>query len=316
MRTGAAQGYQGYYHEAVCYSSDDELLDVVVPFLTEGLKVGEPTIVALGERNAALVSSAMADPAGLAYLSGPVYNRPPGAIASYQKLLAQHVAAGAGQIRIIGEFAPAAFDPAVWHWWARYESAINLAFDDYPLWSMCAYDTRSTPSYVMSDVLCTHPRMATAGGLHPEIPQYQPPASFLARPRPVRHDPLLASAPLIELTDPVLEAARAAVSKVSPPGISPNSVDDLTVAVNEAVTNAMRHGKGPVHVRYRAAADRVIVSVSDQGNGPPDPLAGLVAPKVPIGGLGLWLMHQLCDYVLLDHTPEGFSVHLTVGVPR
>jgi len=59
MRTGAAAGHEGYFHEAVYYSSDEELLAVLVPFLTGGPAAGEPTVVSLGERNAALVRGAL-----------------------------------------------------------------------------------------------------------------------------------------------------------------------------------------------------------------------------------------------------------------
>ena len=38
MRTGAAAGHRGYLHEALCYSTDEEFLAVVVPFLTEGAR--------------------------------------------------------------------------------------------------------------------------------------------------------------------------------------------------------------------------------------------------------------------------------------
>ena len=37
MRTGAAAGHVGYFHEAVCYDSDEHLLGVVVPFLLDGV---------------------------------------------------------------------------------------------------------------------------------------------------------------------------------------------------------------------------------------------------------------------------------------
>jgi len=45
MRTGAAAGHTGYYHEAVCYGSDDDLLAVTLPFLLGGVAAGEPTVV-------------------------------------------------------------------------------------------------------------------------------------------------------------------------------------------------------------------------------------------------------------------------------
>lgn len=136
MRTGAAAGHQGYYHEAIRYDTDDELLAVVLPFLVGGVEAGEPTFVALGERTGGLVRSALPPGLKVEFLpGGDVYARPTAAIRSYRQLLARQVADGAGQIRIIGELPRTAFG-ATWDWWARYEAAINHAYDEFPLWSM------------------------------------------------------------------------------------------------------------------------------------------------------------------------------------
>ncbi|WP_236647615.1 MULTISPECIES: MEDS domain-containing protein [Micromonospora] len=38
MRTGAAAGHVGYYHEALLFDSDEHLLAVVLPFLLGGVE--------------------------------------------------------------------------------------------------------------------------------------------------------------------------------------------------------------------------------------------------------------------------------------
>jgi hypothetical protein len=40
VRTGAAAGHRGYFHETAFYSSDEEFLAIVVPFL-EGSDAGD-----------------------------------------------------------------------------------------------------------------------------------------------------------------------------------------------------------------------------------------------------------------------------------
>src|SRR4029453_471568 len=100
---------------------------------------------------------------GVEFLSGgAMYARPSSAIRAYRKLLKRHVGAGAGQIRIIGEMPVAALG-STWDWWARYESAINHAYDDFPLWSMCAYDTRIASTRVLDDGARPHPGGGPAG---------------------------------------------------------------------------------------------------------------------------------------------------------
>jgi hypothetical protein len=53
---------------------------------------------------------------------------------------------------------------APWDGWARYEAAVNRAYAEFPLWGLCAYDTRITPGPVLDDVARTHPYFATADG--------------------------------------------------------------------------------------------------------------------------------------------------------
>jgi anti-sigma regulatory factor (Ser/Thr protein kinase) len=316
MRTGAAAGHEGYFHEAVYYSSDEELLAVLVPFLTGGSDAGEPTLVALGERNAALVRSALPARADVEYLTGgAVYARPTAAIRSYRRLLAGHVAAGAPQIRIIGELPPSAFG-RTWDWWARYESAINHAYDDFPLWSMCAYDRRTTSPDKLAEVARTHPRTACPDGTHPLSTEYLDPVTYLSEPRPVPPDPLQAAPPLAVLPAPTPASARAAVRAANTGVIGADDLEDLTVAVSEAVTNALVHGRPPAAMRVWAGDGRIVVTITDAGPGPKDPFAGLMpATDRATGGRGLWIVHQSCNYVTAESTADGFTLRLTAGDP-
>ncbi|MGK5442464.1 anti-sigma factor RsbA family regulatory protein [Micromonospora sp. URMC 105] len=317
MRTGAAAEHSGYFHEAVCYASDEELLAVVLPFLTGGVAAGEPTLVAFGERNAALVREALGPDSGVSFLGGgDVYARPTAAIRSYRQLLAEHVAAGAGQIRIIGELPPSAFGPT-WDWWARYESAINHAYDDFPLWSMCAYDTRSTPAAMLADVARTHPRTAMPDGRHVPNEGYTAPEAYLRENRPMVPDPLQADAPAVELRDPTPAQTREVVHEAGHGRLKADDVEDLAVAVSEVVTNALRHGRPPVRFRLWAGEDRIVVSVDDRGDGPSDPYAGLLPTRgATSGGLGLWITHQSCNHVAMHRGADTFTLRLTAGNPH
>ncbi|WP_460916125.1 MEDS domain-containing protein [Plantactinospora veratri] len=180
-------------------------------------------------------------------------------------MLAGYVAGGAGQIRIIGEVPRAALG-ATWDWWARYESAINHAYDSFPLWSMCAYDTRITPAPVLEDVLRTHPRVVTADGRRPSE-TYTEPKAYLTEERPVLPDPIQRTPPLVELVDPSPNRARQAVYQADSGVLPTEEVEDLVVAVSETVTNALRHGRSPVRFRLWAGVDRIVVAVSDEGAG-------------------------------------------------
>ncbi|MDG4795833.1 anti-sigma factor RsbA family regulatory protein [Micromonospora sp. WMMD1082] len=316
MRTGPAAGRTGYFHEALCYRSDEELLAVAVPFLLGGVEAGEPTVVALDERAGGLVRAALPAEAKVEFLSGgDVYARPTATIRMYRQLLADLVAGGASQIRIIGE-VPSVGLGSGWDWWARYEAAINHAYDDWPLWSMCAYDTRTTATSVLADIAATHPRFATAGDRHLPSADYVAPETFLRRERAVPPDPIQTAPPLVELVAPSAAQARAAVHQVAQGRLPDDEFDDFVVAVSEVVTNGLRHGRPPVRFRLWAGTDRVVATVSDTGTGPADPYAGLLPSRAgEPGGLGLWITHQSCRHVTHYRDAEGFTLRLTAGRP-
>lgn len=321
MRTGAAAGHEGYFHESVLYATDEELLAVVVPFLRGGVAEGEPTVVALGARTGGLVRSALtAAEAGRVtfHPGGDLYQRPASVIRSYRSLLAEHTAAGAGQIRIIGELPSSAFGPT-WDWWARYEAAINQCYQEFPLWSMCAYDTRTTPAPMLADVERTHPVAALPDGRHLPNAAYELPERFLARPDAADSDPLEHTEPALRLIDPVPAAARAALTEVNRTAgvLDEDGLADLLMAATEAVVNAQVHGVPPVELCCWAGRDRLVVTVTDQGTGPTDPFAGLrAAAHAPNGGLGLWLTYQLCDHVTMRRADGRFTIRLISGDPH
>jgi anti-sigma regulatory factor (Ser/Thr protein kinase) len=316
VRTGAAAGHRGYLHEAIRYDSDDHLLSVAVPFLLGGVAADEPTIVALGERNAALVRGALPEGCPVEFLSnGAMYARPASAIRSYRELLAGHVANGAGQIRIIGELSRESFGET-WDWWANYESAINSAYDEFPMWSMCAYDARTTPAPVLADVARTHPRTALPDGSHPLNEDYTDPVQFLLENRPADPDPLQRTAPADDLIDISPAHARRVVRRADRGHLSADDLEGLVIAVSEVVTNAHQHGRPPVRMRLWTAADRIVVTVDDSGPGPKDPYAGLLpATSDASAGLGLWITHQSCSHVRMRRRPSGFTICLTGGAP-
>jgi anti-sigma regulatory factor (Ser/Thr protein kinase) len=316
MRTGAAARHTGYFHEALCYSSDDEFLTIGVPFLLDGVQAGEPTLLALDDHRADMIRAAMPTTQGLTFLNGrDMYARPASVIQFYRQLLADHVAVGAGQIRILGELTPSSFG-VTWDWWARYEAAINHAYDDFPLWTMCAFDTRLVPEPILDDVWQTHPRSVTAQERHVVNARFVDPKDFLNRRRPVADDPIQRAVPVIELINPSPAAARQAVIDADPGTLPAKDIEDLTVAVSEAVTNAICHGRPAVRMAVWIGTDRVIVTVRDAGGGPSDPFAGLLPMRKDVGGLGLWLVHQLCSHVTLEHHDDGFTLRLTAGNPH
>ncbi|NIJ10990.1 anti-sigma regulatory factor (Ser/Thr protein kinase) [Saccharomonospora amisosensis] len=316
MRSGIAEHHEGYLHEAAYYGSDDEFLSITIPFVEEGLRAGEPTVVALGEDGTRLLKDAFGSASGLAFRPGDdSYSRPASAIKEFHELVRSHVFAGAEQVRVVGEI-PHLGTGVVWDPWARYEAAVNHVLAGFPLWGLCMYDSRVTPAGVLADVERTHPMLATPGGGHVKNAGYVDPATFLSDYEPRYADPLEQSVPAVELLSPTPEAARKATAAAGrDSGLTSEEVDGLVMAVSELVTNGLRHGEPPVELRLWSTRGRMVATVSDRGDGPKDPFVGLVpARQNPAeGGLGLWIAHQVCEQVTMHRTETGFTARLVAG---
>lgn len=313
MRTGAARGHAGHFHEAGFYASDAEFAALIVPFAEEGVAAGEPVIIGYDDRKAGLLRSWLTDPSGVEFIADKgLYATPARAIATYRRLFEFHVAMGAGQIRIAGD-VPHPGNGGRFEGWDRYEWAVNTVWQDFPVWGLCLYDTTTTPPAVLEVVERTHPRLRSPSGQGRASHRYREGRVFEALP--AVPDPLEATTPLVELINPHAADTRHALARIGWSQIPSATLTDLIIGTSEAVTNARRHGKPPVTVRIWTAPDRVVVSVHDTGPGPADPLAGLV-PAVQgtiSSGIGLWLTHQLDIDTALSHTSSGFTVRLRAG---
>jgi len=316
VRSGAAATHVGYFHEALFYGSDDELLAAVVPFIEEGLAAGEPTLVVMDERRTELVSAVLPDPR-VRFLDHQ-YLSPAATIREYRRIFTALMSEGAQQIRVVGE-VPHPGVGVSWESWRRYEAVVNYAFDDFPVWGLCPYDLRITSPEVIDDVRRTHP-WVSEDGEPVASPTFEDPRRFLAERHSIGFDQLEMTTTRFELADPTPSDARRAVERVA---ASHGRLDEedrsgLCIAVSEVVTNATMHGRPPVVVRCWADDRRVVVTVRDQGSGPgPErPFVGLVQPAGDgLGGLGLWIAHQSCADVVLRTDESGFTVVLSAGDP-
>jgi hypothetical protein len=314
MRTGRAEGCTGHVHEAGFYASDDEFLALIVPFVTEGLAAAEPVVIGYDERKCDLLRAELPRPEQVTFIADSrLYATPARAIEAYRQQFEQHVATGAEQIRIAGD-VPHEGNGGRFAGWDRYESAVNVTWQDYPVYSRCLYDATTVADDVRDVVERTHRRLLTADGRVDTSLRYQEVGDFVGVPPAA--DPLEATRPDVVLIDAPLKNVRRRVAAAARGRITPAVFDELLFALSEAVVNAQLYGRPPVTVRTWTDTDRVLVHVHDTGPGPADPLTGLVpAPDGTAGaGLGLWLAHQLpsLDIALLTDS-DGFTVRLHGG---
>lgn len=105
-------------------------------------------------------------------------------------------------------------------------------------------------------------------------------------------------------------AARAGAA-----GLTGERLADFVVAVNELLTNAVRHGGGTGHLTVWSDDGTVVCEVRDHGAG-----LDLVSPRRPgpdePGGWGLWLVRELTDTCEIKTGPHGTAVRISSRTDR
>jgi serine/threonine-protein kinase RsbW len=132
---------------------------------------------------------------------------------------------------------------------------------------------------------------------------------------PLQQRPSRAAKPLLAASFTLVELAQvrhevAAVSRRC--GLDDAELEDWITAVNELLINAVRHGGGRGTVCL-LQDDRFICEVTDHG---PGFNAAHYLPRVerpPLsgtGGMGLWVIAQTADYVLVDSGSTGTTIRI------
>ena len=306
----------GFLHDATVYESADQLVEVAVPFLLDGLAAGEAAVIATAAGTADILRDAVdGNPRVHVLERGDVYRaRTPTAITTFRRLAEQRVAEGVSRVRVVGEvdFGPTERDRLEWQ---RYESVINEALADWPLWGLCVFDAQRLPAPVLESVLQSHSWLATPGGRRPN-PRFVPPAEYLrglqVPPEPLESTPARLDASDVADFVGLRHAVAAELATVRAPR---DLIEDFLLAVDEMTSNALRHGRRPVGLRLWIHPDRIVCTVADRGAGWDDPFAGYGpahGDDLSRGGMGLWLARQLCDHVDITTGDDGTQVRLTV----
>jgi CheY-like chemotaxis protein len=172
----------GCRHEALVYSSADELAAGALPFMRQGLSRGEHVLVVLREAGRTLLEEALGGDASRVEFTDATewYRSPEHALVGYTRYLDDHLErGGAVRVRIVAEIvwpqSSAAVDVAAWK---RYEAGISAALAEIPVSFICAYDTRELPAEIIMDAQRTHPILRGADGVRPSA-HYVLPSAFI-----------------------------------------------------------------------------------------------------------------------------------------
>jgi anti-sigma regulatory factor (Ser/Thr protein kinase) len=299
-------------HDLVLFSSDQELVDTVAPFVADGVAAGDRVLVHTDPDGFATLHAAVAGP-GVEFAAAG-YATPIATLAAYQQLCDIETPAG----RLVRAVAPIPTpdDPGVRAEWMRYEALVGRALGPYRFAGLCLYDTRTTAPDLVDHARTTHRHLRGPDG---------PLLNSGARPDGDVLRDIDATYPW-----PAVPAAARAVATVDLPttanaealpglrrtvrralrdtGLPDESLEEFLLAVGEVLANALQHGRGPVRLRLLTEPGGWWCTVTDHGPGIPDPYTGVDSPlpgNPAPGGTGLWIARQFSDQLTLTRTPTG-----------
>jgi CheY-like chemotaxis protein len=171
----------GCRHEALVYSSPDELVAATVPFLRQGLARTEDVLVVLRETGRTALREALDRDAEQIEFADALawYRSPEQAFQGYSRYLNDRFERGAQRVRVVAEVVwPERAATVEVAEWKRYEAGISAAMASLPVSFICTYDTRELPAEIIRDAQRTHPVLRTAARSRPSA-RYSEPATFV-----------------------------------------------------------------------------------------------------------------------------------------
>ncbi len=290
-------------HHAFVYESAEQFVATMAPFAREGVENGETVFAATTAANIAALREELGDLAERVEMQDTTewQTRPYERLQAFNQMVAKLPPGEA--LRALGEPVWEGSD-AVKRQWARYESIVNLALADAPMRFVCLYDGSALPDPILDYALQTHPEQVNGDASVPNH-GFVAPGSFLPGP---------SAAPDLDAIELPLEgsAFRRVLSEQGlQAGLAPKRVDDMVLAANEIVSNAIRYGRAPIDAWAWVADGEIVCRISDAGDGIEDPLAGWLPPEPgALGGWGLPIARQLSDALEIAPGTGGAAVSL------
>lgn len=302
-----------FRHQALLYAGPREFVASLVPFLREGLAAGETTAALLEADKIALLREALGDDADRVHFTdaADVGRNPARLIPWWRQFVDRHLTEDR-PVRAVEEPGLSGRSPAEMDEYLVHEALLNVAFADDPPWSLlCTYDVDVLTREVVDECRRHHPLVSDKGRPSPNS-GYRPAASPAGLDQPLAPPPADALRLGFERKRGALRRIRdVVVAHAGRCGLDTTATEDLVLAVNEVVSNAMNHGGGAGEIRLWQDGGSVVCEVTDSGTFDGPPLLGRHHPTVNRpGGRGLWLANQLCDLVQIRAGSAGTTVRL------
>jgi anti-sigma regulatory factor (Ser/Thr protein kinase) len=308
MTTAARLDLGDFLHPALFYQSEQQYLDGLLPFITEGLAADQPVLVAVPGPNLALLREALGPAtADIAMADMRDAGRNPG------RILGGVLSAFADKhaprsVRIIGEPIWSGRSHAEYPACVQHEALINNAFAGRDLAVLCPYDVTRLDSTAIADAHITHPVLWQAGLPEQDSVAFAPTAVWEHYNRPLTSGPTAVTYTVNQLAD--LGGVRQFTAVYGQWFDLPSHITtDLQLIANELATSGLQQNGAPCQLALWQDDGHLICEVSDNGY-LDDPLAGRRPYRSDtVRGRGLFVVHGLADLVRIYTTAGQTTIH-------
>jgi anti-sigma regulatory factor (Ser/Thr protein kinase) len=305
----------GFRHEALFYSGEDSFLAGAVPFIRDGLAAGEPVMVAVSPEKIELLRSALDGSSDTVIFADmhELGRNPALMIPAWEDFIARHTTGGR-RVRGIGEpIWVERTHPEVVEC-EHHESLVNLAFADGPeAWLLCPYDAETLRPGILRAAARTHPLIDDHGTQRQSNAYLEPQETGAPFDGSLPDPPGDAEELPFDSPDDLGRARRFVADRVAGEAIESDRADGLVLAVDELVTNSLRHGGGSGVLRAWLEDEDLVCEVADTGT-ISDPLVGRTRPSLhEPGGRGLWIANHFCDLLQIRSSSAGTKIRARLG---
>jgi anti-sigma regulatory factor (Ser/Thr protein kinase) len=302
-------------HTVLLYSSQDDFVGTLAPFVAAGVEAGEGVIAAaLPENLRALREALGPTPPSVRFVDAAHwYSRPPDTMGRWMSFVDDQLAMGRPGVRVIGEvFWPK--DPLVHREMRRFESAATVGFEGTPSLVVCPYSKTRYPSSVIDAALAGHPGVIE-DGVASLSPTFVPREQIVTDTVPELREPEYPEHEETQSFEPfeVVSAAEYVERRARRAGLEEHRVQNLVAAASEVTANAFAHAGSPVHLRIWHEGADFVCQIEDEGTGFEEPAVGYQPPDAEDDRWGLWLVRRRTDLVEVGRGRRGTVVRLRVA---
>ena len=301
-------------HTALVYRGMDQFLTGVGRFVRDGLAADDRVMVLVSAAKMERLHAVLGDDAGRVDLasSDDAYRPQARSIHLAREYLREQPGR---RTRMVAEQDLTRRGPLEVEAYMRQEASANVVYEGFPVSILCAYDAAGVPETVLSSCRQTHSSVLVDHRVEPNA-QYVDPRTFLAGLRPSQ-PPVDAEMLVCDGVNDLVVARALVQRHAREAGFGPDPTQDLVLAANEVLTNALTHGLPPARLHLYTDGPALVCHVHDTGGGVADPLVGYLPPVEGAGGgRGLWLARQLCDAVEVARDASGSHVRLLMLLDR